>query len=188
MKGEINMQDFFVNTEYINKYLIKPGENGVREDTKLAQEYTDEQIAEFVANGYVVVEDDDFQRLIGNYEDQYGINPDGTLFIIPPYVPTVEEQMEAIKQELINAVQSWMDGVAQTRGYDNIHTACSYVNSTDEIFAAEGTACLAWRDTVWRTCYAMLDEVLAGEREIPTKEELLAELPKLTWPDGEVAG
>ena len=188
MKGEINMQDFFVNTEYINKYLIKPGENGVREDTKLAQEYTDEQIAEFVANGYFVVEDAEFQLLIGNGEANYGINEFGELFVIPPYVPSEDEIKAQIQAELTQAVQNWMDGVAQTRGYDNIHTACSYVNSTDEIFAAEGAACLAWRDTVWRTCYNILDEVLAGNRGIPTKEELLTELPKLTWPDGEIAG
>ena len=181
------MGEIYFNPNYVNMYIIKPGEGGVREDTKLAFEYTDEQIADMIAQGYVIVGDEDFQKLIGNYEDQYGINPDGSLFVIPPYVPSEEEIIEQTKKQLTDAVQSWMDKIAQTRGYDNIHTACSYVNSTDEIFAAEGAACLAWRDTVWRTCYAMLDEVLAGLREIPTPEELIAELPKLTWPDGEVA-
>ncbi len=86
-----------------------------------------------------------------------------------------------IQAQLTAAVQAYMDSKAQTRGYDNIHTACSYSNSTDHIFAAEGQACLQWRDKVWRKCYDLLAEVMAGTREIPTVEELIAELPVLEW-------
>lgn len=100
---------------------------------------------------------------------------------IPEYIPTQEE----IQKMLTDGVQRYMDTTAQTRGYDSIHTACSYVNSTDEVFAREGKACLEWRDQVWRACYNILDEVLAGSREIPTLEELIDELPKLNWGDVE---
>lgn len=96
---------------------------------------------------------------------------------IPVHVPTEAE----IQAQLTAAVQAYMDSTAQTRGYDNIHTACSYSNSTDHIFAAEGQACLQWRDKVWRKCYDILAEVKAGTREIPTVEELVAELPVLEW-------
>jgi hypothetical protein len=96
---------------------------------------------------------------------------------IPPYIPTPEE----IKKQLTDGVQRYMDETAQTRGYDNIHTACSYVNSTDAIFAQEGAACLAWRDQVWRTCYNILDQVMNGDREVPSLEELIEELPVLNW-------
>lgn len=89
--------------------------------------------------------------------------------------------LEATQQQLTQAVQDHMDSTAQTKGYDNIHTACSYYNSTDHIFATEGQACLQWRDKVWRTCYNILDEVKAGTRKIPTAEELIAELPVLEW-------
>ena len=101
------------------------------------------------------------------------------LVINPPsiYTPTVEE----IQKQLTDGVQAHMDKKAQERGYDNIHTACSYVYSTDEIFAREGKACLEWRDKVWRKCYDILALVLAGEREIPTLDELVAELPELNW-------
>lgn len=103
---------------------------------------------------------------------------DGTWVLVQP---TEEEQRKQIQQQLINAVQNWMDKTVQKRNYDNIHTACTYAYSTDETFKAEGMACLAWRDDVWRTCYNILNEVLAGTREIPTEEELLAELPVLVW-------
>ena len=96
---------------------------------------------------------------------------------IPPHVPTEEE----IQKMLTDGVQAYMDTKAQERGYDNIHTACSYVNSTDEVFKAEGTACLAWRDQVWRKCYDILAEVKTGKRAVPTLEEVIAELPVLVW-------
>jgi hypothetical protein len=96
---------------------------------------------------------------------------------IPPHVPTAEE----IQKMLTDGVQAYMDTKAQERGYDNIHTACSYANSTDEVFKAEGTACLAWRDSVWRKCYNILDEVKTGKRAIPTFEEVIAALPVLAW-------
>ena len=104
---------------------------------------------------------------------------DGALYEKPivEYVPTAEE----IQAQLTNAVQNYMDETVKTRNYDNIHTACTYSTSTDSIFAAEGVACVRWRDAVWRKCYELLSEVNAGTRTIPTAEELIAELPKLEW-------
>ena len=92
--------------------------------------------------------------------------------------PITEEQIQA---HLTQVVQNYMDTTVQTKGYDNIHTACTYANSTNETFKAEGTACVVWRDAVWRKCYDILAEVKAGTREIPTEEELISELPKLEW-------
>lgn len=93
----------------------------------------------------------------------------------------LQAQYEQLKNHYTGIVQSYMDEKAQERGYDNIHTACSYANSTDEVFRAEGQACLAWRDAVWRKCYGILDEVTAGTRPVPTDAEVVAELPVLEW-------
>ena len=91
-----------------------------------------------------------------------------------------------IQQTLTDAVQDWMDVTVGKRNYDSIFTACSYANSTNAKFRAEGEACVAWRDRVWERCYAILEEVMAGLRAIPTVDELLAqlrtELP-LVWPE-----
>ena len=134
--------------------------------TKLYKDkYTNKEYADLAvwcnANGCTIEEHEEYYEVVA----------------IPAYVPTVEE----IQAQLTAAVQAYMDSTAKTRGYDNIHTACSYANSTDHIFAAEGQACLAWRDKVWRKCYDILAEVKAGTREIPTVEELIAELPALEW-------
>ena len=96
---------------------------------------------------------------------------------IPVHVPTAEE----IQQQLTAAVQRHMDTTVQTRGYDNILSACSYVNTGIERFDIEGSACRDWRSTVWDKCYAILAEVKAGTRAVPTAEELISELPKLEW-------
>ena len=68
---------------------------------------------------------------------------------------------------------------AQELNYDSIFTAITYENDTNVKFAKEAEAFKAWRSQVWTICYAVLDEVLAGTRSTPTKEELLALLPEL---------
>ena len=96
---------------------------------------------------------------------------------VPVYIPTEDE----IQESLTIAVQNYMDTTVQARNYDNINSACTYANSTDHIFAAEGVACVKWRDAVWRKCYDILGEVKAGTSAIPTAEEVIAKLPKLEW-------
>lgn len=54
-----------MNDKRVNQYLILP-ENGQRKDTKLAVEHSEEQIAEMLKQGYVIVNHDDFNKLIGN--------------------------------------------------------------------------------------------------------------------------
>lgn len=101
--------------------------------------------------------------------------------------PRIFLRESGIQKRLTDAVQNWMDEkVHRDKDYDNIFTACSYANSTDAKFRAEGETCVAWRDRVWRYCYNVLDEVMAGRRSIPTVEELLAELDAelpLVWPE-----
>lgn len=91
-----------------------------------------------------------------------------------------------IQKRLTDAVQNWMDEkVHRDKDYDNIFTACSYANSTNPKFKAEADVCIEWRDRVWEYCYNLLDNVVAGQREIPTVEELLADLDAelpLVWP------
>ena len=97
--------------------------------------------------------------------------------------PTTEE----IQFQLTEAVQSALDDFAKTRGYDGIMSACSYSNSTDAQFKLEADYCIQLRDTTWRMGYAILAEVKAGTRPIPSVEELIAELPvgSAKWPDEE---
>ena len=82
-----------------------------------------------------------------------------------------------------DAIQSMLDGAAQARRYTDGNTMSTYVNSTNEAWAAEAQAFVAWRDAIWAYAYEQLALVMSGQRDQPTVEELVAELPTATWPE-----
>ena len=94
---------------------------------------------------------------------------------------TPEEQQAAMLAEFTETIQHRLDAFAQTRGYDNIMSACSYFGSANPRFKAEADVAIRLRDETWAACYAILEAVLAGERPAPTLEALFAELPPLEW-------
>lgn len=85
--------------------------------------------------------------------------------------------------EYTAAVQEHLDTFARTRNYDNILSACTYATSTVPKFAAEGQYAVSARDATWAKCYEIMAQVEAGERPMPTLDELVAELPVLQWPN-----
>ena len=90
-----------------------------------------------------------------------------------------------VRKVLTDVMQDYMDTVAQERGYDTILSLISYENSSVDKYAAEAAAGKALRDAVWPYCYEIEAAVLAGTSRIPTKEELLANAPRIVWPDQE---
>ena len=57
----------------------------------------------------------------------------------------------------------------------------TYDNDHNPQFAAEAATFKAWRSAVWTHFYRVIDDVNAGTRQMPTKSELLAELPDIVW-------
>ncbi|MGB4065403.1 MAG: hypothetical protein WBK19_16385 [Azonexus sp.] len=97
---------------------------------------------------------------------------------IPPAL--TQEQVVAAYSA---AVQFHLDTAARDAGYDNINTAVSYAEEPAVVkFQGEGAAFRAWRSLCWAYCYAQLAAVEAQEREQPTIEALIAELPSLVLP------
>jgi len=80
-------------------------------------------------------------------------------------------------------IQAMIDAKSSERQYDSGATLASYVNSTIEQWANEAQAFVAWRDAVWLYALAELDKVQNGERDQPSVEDFLAELPALEWPE-----
>lgn len=78
-------------------------------------------------------------------------------------------------------MQSLLDRAAQSRSYENGNSLAGYVASTNPQWAAEAQAFVAWRDAVWLYAYAELDKVMAGQREQPSVEAFIEELPVLEW-------
>ena len=93
-----------MNDKRVNQYLILP-ENGNRKDTKLAVEHSEEQIAELLKQGYVIVNHDDFNKLIGNGDGEYLIADDGTVY--PKPAPTDAELLAVAKQQKLAEISQW---------------------------------------------------------------------------------
>ena len=95
-----------MNDKRVNQYLILP-ENGQRKDTKLAVEYDEEQIKEYLSQGYVIVNHDDFNKLIGNGNGEYLIADDGVVY--PKPGPTDAELLAAAKPAKIAELKAERD-------------------------------------------------------------------------------
>lgn len=93
-----------MNDKRVNQYLILP-DHGQRKDTKLAVEYSEEQIAELLKQGYVIVSQDDFNKLIGNCDGEYLVADDGSVY--PKPAPTDAELLAAAKQQKLAEISQW---------------------------------------------------------------------------------
>lgn len=95
-----------MNDKRVNQYLVLP-ENGQRKDTKLAVEHSEEQIAELLKQGYVIVNHDDFNKLIGNGDGEYLIADDGSVYAKP--APTDAELLAVAKPAKIAELKAERD-------------------------------------------------------------------------------
>ncbi|EGL63587.1 hypothetical protein AGRO_3656 [Agrobacterium sp. ATCC 31749] len=81
-----------------------------------------------------------------------------------------------------NAIQNLVDSTAREKQFRDGVTLASYTASTKPNWAAEAQAFVAWRDNVWFYAYGELAKVQAGQRQQPSVEEFLAEIPPIEWP------
>ena len=93
-----------------------------------------------------------------------------------PASPTIVEVLE-------QAVQKRLDDFAKTKGYENINSATTYINSTVDKYKDEATYAIAVRDSTWQALYDIIEDATAGNRPIVKQfSEIESELPTLTWP------
>ena len=89
------------------------------------------------------------------------------------------EAMDKQKRDIDSAIENHLDDTASLWGYKNIDRVISYINSTNEEWQSEAVKFQSWRDAVWAYVLAEMIRVENGEREIPTADEVIIELPKL---------
>ena len=80
-----------------------------------------------------------------------------------------------IQAEITDRIQSLLDAKAQEYRYDNIHTACGWADKFDDALALK-----TWGAACWLKAKQIEQEVLAGTREMPQADEVMAELPAFT--------
>lgn len=89
-------------------YIIRFDENGNRQETYVKEEMTEERIQELLDEGYIEINEEDYQLLIGNTDDKVHIRKEVDGEVVyeeePPYEPTQDELDEqeaaAAKNEL----------------------------------------------------------------------------------------
>jgi len=87
------------------------------------------------------------------------------------------EQMQA---EVGAAVQSMIDDVCRSGApyFRDIFSARGYVGDPNPAYHARAVALRDWSSSVWTTLDEIQADVMAGNRQLPTLTELLAELPQ----------
>lgn len=113
-------------------YIIKFDEKGYRQETYVKDEMTEERIQELLDEGYIEVNEEDYQLLLGNIDGKVHIRKEVDGEVVyeeePPYVPTQDELDEqeaaAVKNELQTlAVNAMMMNLA---GDDLVETKNTY--------------------------------------------------------------
>ena len=110
------------------------------------------------------------------------------IFQPPPLspVPTAEQRMAAAEQ----AVQTALDAIAQTKGYDSMASLCSYAGNHASLtgsallFQQEGHAGSVYRAQCWANLYADTASITTTQTITDAQQAALATMPIFTWPDG----
>lgn len=90
-----------------------------------------------------------------------------------------QEKLAFIRSvEINNAIQNMLDDKAKEYRYDNIMSVRSYAGYANS-FQAEAQVLAIWAADCWVKAGEIEQEVIAGVRELPTIEEILAEMPIL---------
>ena len=78
---------------------------------------------------------------------------------------TREEKIARISAEVVNGIQELLDTTAHSKGYDSGEMLATYATDPDPEFSAQAQAYVIWRGKLWRKCYQVKDQVIAGEIE-----------------------
>jgi len=130
----------------------------------------------------VVLDENDNVIAYGPDSEQYQpVVKDGQRLVILPNNEALAlisvETPEQIIARLESALDRHLDSVANQYRYESIRTMVTYATSEHPTFGNEGKAAIKFRDAVYAYGIQCLQDVQAEQREIPTEEELIAELP-----------
>jgi hypothetical protein len=94
-----------------------------------------------------------------------------------------EEKIRKFTTTIDDYIQSKIDDYNRVNGvmFANINSIMKYTIDNTYTHFAFCMAIVQWNIDVWETARAIQADVLAGNRDEPTTEELLSELPELNY-------
>jgi hypothetical protein len=107
----------------------------------------------------------------------------GWSYVSGQFMPPKPPALESFSDAYIGSLQQVMDSTARSRGYDDIKSAITYLQSSIPKFAAEANAMCGWRDAVWMYGLEEMRLVQAGAKPLPAMEQFLSAMPQVEWPD-----
>lgn len=90
-------------------------------------------------------------------------------------------ELNQLQNSCFLAMIKLFNDVAKQKNYDDVMSIVSYYASTNNKWAQESQAFIAWRDACWNVALQILDEVQTGQRAAPSIEQFLSELPIIKW-------
>jgi hypothetical protein len=99
-------------------------------------------------------------------------------------VPSRVKSTPQVIKEIQDLVQTYIDGIAKEKSYENGFALANYAESTNETFRNEALKFIPFRDKCWVTCYEILAKYENGEIDRPEPEDIFDYLPRFRWPDG----
>jgi len=125
----------------------------------------------------------DTQRIV---VDTTPVHVSGAWILPKKVVGLTAEELQAKAKSLMDsysaAVQNLLDSTAKEKGYNNIISMTSYVNSGNAKWASEAAVAIAWRDACWNESLVQMGNYLASGNK-PSKEGFLAAMPTPNWPE-----
>lgn len=94
----------------------------------------------------------------------------------PPIQLTPQQEIPLYER----AIQEHMDALAKAEGFDSLQTVIDYAEEPAvQAYQVQGRRFRRLRSLVWAYAKEQLGLFMSGQREKPTIEALIAELPKL---------
>ena len=98
----------------------------------------------------------------------------------------IADTIHSIEIDIDNGVSADLNAFARLKGYQDIHTACSYALSNNPVFKADGEHCIQVRDITWIEVYKIIESGKRGLVPMPLSyDDIKKQLPPLEWPSAD---
>lgn len=87
-----------------------------------------------------------------------------------------------LQTEFEMAIEDLMDKKAKSKNYRNPNRLMLYTSSKKQKWKDEADAFISWRDDMFEYCYQEMEKIMLQQRDLPTVQEFLDELPEMVWP------